>query len=119
MHPGTFELRVAIRAPHRVVAAFLNVGNHFFPCAEATLNDFSRVINLIPPEMADVFMPCAASHPTCRTSNGCCHDEIHIKGAKDKMFGIGAFIVLPKRIQLSSIKTTPTLNICFEGAKRW
>lgn len=82
VHPSARKLRIAIRAPHRVVAILFNEGNHFFPCVNPTLDDPFRIIDLIPPEVADVFMPRAASHPASRTFYCCCHGEALSESAK-------------------------------------
>jgi len=81
MDPCALELWAAIRAPHRVVAILLDELDHFLARVHAALDDFLGVINLVPPEVADVFMPCAARHPTRCTFDCCCHSHNPYIGA--------------------------------------
>lgn len=64
VHPRAGNRRIAVWAPHRSVAVFFNIANHLLPCGKATFQDLSRLIDLIPPEMTDVFMARAARHST-------------------------------------------------------
>jgi len=86
MDPSAFEQRVTVWTPHGLFPVLFDVGDHFFPGAVAALGHLSGVVNAIPPEMADMFVPCAASHPARRTFNCCCHFKtLYVKRLNGKV----------------------------------
>ena len=62
MYPRALYLGIAIRAPHRVITVFFDVAYHLLARGKPALQSLPRLIDLIPPQVTDVFMPWATCH---------------------------------------------------------
>jgi hypothetical protein len=54
MNPSPLKLRIPVRAPHRGVSVLLDVSHHLLPGANTAFEHFTRLLDAITPEMADV-----------------------------------------------------------------